>query len=364
MSVAEHELVDQFTGFGDREPFELPKANEDVKLGRYLFTAANHITPTIARERPHMKAGGLNVLNPCLNQSRDFIRRGRLVPLLINQHMPVPIEEANTENSDYFHVPPDGESLKYAHLQGPLEATGMMSRAAYPGQQIAHILEGSSNVDGAGRRIGIVEIETLKGHEYKLVDIGGGFRTDPDLWKIQKAIFPDYPNVPFALRPFTELIKRAIDTNQGDIRSIAKEAYPACGQFEAWAIRSIEVTHQNMGFLAQKGYSYPYEDIDLLILEQLEMERRDEHFKRLAQQAESKPQPQLDPQSLVAMMRETGKENREMFMEALSVLKQEWELDRQTRPDENTMKEKPLHWKTREKIEREAAANSESQAGE
>lgn len=333
MSVAERIITDRFTGFEDREPFELPKANEDVKLPRYLFTAANHITPRVARERPHMKAGGLNVFNPCLNQSRDFIRRGRFVPLLTNQHMPVPIEEANTENSDYFHVPLEGESLR--GLTGPLEAGGMMSRAAYPGQQIAHILEGSPNVDGNGQRIGIVEIETLKGHVYKLTDIGNGFRTDKELWKIQRAIFPDYPDIPFALRPFTELVKRAIDENTGDIRSIAQEAHGSCVQVEAWMIRSIEITHQNMGFLAQKGYSYPYEDIDLLIIEQLEIDRRDEHFKRTAQAIAAQPQA-LDSQSLIAMMRQAGKEDREAFQTMLlEVIK---ELKNEPAIDENTMK--------------------------
>lgn len=284
MSVAEREI---FEGFDDRAPFEIPKANEDIKLPRYLFTAANHITHRIARERPHMKAGGLNVYNPCLTMSRDFIRRGRIVPLLISQHVPFPVEDANMENSDYFTVPLDGESLRAG---GPFEVSGMVSKAAFPGQQIQHILEGSSNVDfGNGQRVGIVELETLKGHEYKLEPLGN-FRTDPELWKIQKEIFPDYPDLPFALRPFTELIRNAIDRNSGDIRSIAEEMLPSCQMFEAWGIRHIENVHQNMAQAAVKGYSSPYQDVDLLVLEQLEMHREDEHYKRTAQQVQIQAQ--------------------------------------------------------------------------
>lgn len=332
MSVAEQEITDRFEGFDDRPPFEIPKANEDIKLPRYLFTAANHITHKIARDRPHMKAGGLNVYNPCLTMSRDFIRRGRIVPLLISQHVPFPVEDANMENSDYFVVPLDGESLR---IGGPFEVSGMVSKAAYPGQQIRHILEGSPNVDlGNGQRIGIVEIETLKGHEYKLENLGG-FRTDPELWAIQKEIFPDYPNLPFALRPFTELIRSAIDRSTGDIRSVAEEMYPSCQMVESWAVRHIEQVHQNMAQAAVKGYSSPYEDIDLVVLDQLEMHREDEHYKRMAQQQTQAP---VDAASILNAVRAGSKEDREAFQTMLlEVIK---ELKNPV-IDENAMKAEP-----------------------
>lgn len=334
MSVQEQEITEQFAGFDDRAPFEIPKANEDIKLPRYLFTAANHITARIARDRPHMKAGGLNVYNPCLNMSRDFIRRGRITPLLISQHVPFPIEDANTESSDYFAIPLEGESLR---MGGPFEVSGMVSKAAYPGQQIQHILEGSPNVDfGNGQRVGIVEISTLRGHEYKLENLGN-FRTDPELWKIQKAIFPDYPELPFALRPFTELIRTAIDQNRGDIRSVAEEMYPSCQMFEGWAERHIENAHQNMGQAAVKGYSSPYEDIDLLILQQLEVNRKDEHYKRMAQQQTQAP---IDAASILNAVRAGSKEDREAFQTMLlEVIK---ELKSSPVIDENTMKAEPL----------------------
>jgi hypothetical protein len=352
MSVAEREITDQFAGLGDRELFVPPQANEDIKLSCYLFTAANLITPNVARERPHMRAGGLNVFNPCLSHRMDFIRRGGIVPLLINQHTPIPIELANTDDSSYFHVQLSGESLR--GLSGPFEVGGMMSRLAYPGQQIAHILEGSPNVDGGGRRIGIVEITSLKGHEYKLERLDNGVLTDKELWDIQRAIFPDYPNVPILLSEFTDLIKIAIDKNRGIVRSVAEEALPSCIQFEGWAIRSIEQVHQNMAQAAVKGYAAPYEEVDLVILEQLGMHREDEHFKRSAQQAAQTP-AQLDPASLIALVREAGAQDREMFMEGMSRLIQEWKSESKSLVDGETMKEKPLHWKTREKLEREAS---------
>lgn len=325
MSAQEIEITEQFEGFGDRAPFQPPTSNEDIKLSRFLFTAANLITPDVARDRPHMRSGGLNVYNPCLNQTKDFIRRGRITPLLVSQHTPIPIEDAPPGDTSYFNVPLDGDSLRSAGSF--YEQGGMMSRLAYPGQQIMHILEGSPNGLGAGggHRIGIVEIPTLKGHEYKLESIGGGVLTDKELWKIQKAIFPDYPDLPFALRPFTELVKAAIDGNTGDIRSIAEEMYPSCVQFDGWAVRHIEKTHQDMGQAAVKGYASPYEQIDIIILDQLEMRRQDEHFKRSAQQAQQ-AQP-VDAAAILNAVRQGSKEDREAFqtmlMEVIKELKNE-----------------------------------------
>lgn len=93
------------------ELFQLPKVNEDIKQDRYLFTAINMITPAIVRDRPYMKDGGLNVHNPCLRHTGDFVRRGRVVPLLTNTHTPIPVEEANTENSSaYFEISAGGDA--------------------------------------------------------------------------------------------------------------------------------------------------------------------------------------------------------------------------------------------------------------
>lgn len=293
MSTAEATIPGEFQ-FIEREMFIPPQSSEDIRLPRYLFTAANMITASFARDRPHMKSGGLNVYNPCLVQSMDFIRRGRLTPLLIGQHTPVPAEEAPDNDTTYYNVEPEGESKR--GLAGPLESVGMKSRLAYPGQQIQHIMEGSPNIDlASGRRIGIVEISTLKGHEYRLVDFGD-FRADKELWGIQKAIFPNYPKLPVLISEFTDLIKRAIDNNTGDLRRIAEEELPSCYEWEGWMLRAIEKTHQDMAQAAVKGYAAPYEELDLVILEQLGMRREDEHFKRSAQQA-AQQQPQQAPMS-------------------------------------------------------------------
>lgn len=332
MSTAEIELNDKFAGFGDRELFVPPQRDEDIKLSRFLFTAADLIPPDVKRERPHMKRGGLNVYNVCLTHVRDFIQRGRIVPLLINQHMPVTVEEKPENDTSWFEVVETPEIGRPANLESQFRASGMVSKLAYPGQQIVHILEGPANIDASGRRIGIVEIGTLKGHEYKLVRVEEGYKADRELLKIQQAVFPDYPNLPRTLRPFTQQVLTAIDSNRGDIRSIAEEMYPSCTQYEAWALRWVDIVHQSMDQAATKGYAAPYEPIDLLVLDQLEMARQDGHFQRQAQIAASQPAPApaLDKEGLAAIMRE----NREMFVEAMQMVKQEWELDRQTRPDE------------------------------
>lgn len=284
MSVAEKELIKPNGGIPFTEDagelFQLPKVNEDIKQDRYLGTAINMITPDIVRDRPHMKDGGLNVHNPCLRHTGDFVRRGRIVPLLTNTHTPIPVEEVNTENSAYFEIPAGGDTTFRG--EGPLATEGgYVGYPAYPGQQINHILEGSV-IGGIQRLLG--EISTLKGHKYTLKDMGG-FLSDPDLWKIQLAIFPNYPEVPVLLSEFTRQIQIAFDSNTGDIRGVAQDWLPICQQCDVWAVRHIESVHQNMAQAATKGYAHPYDQVDLLILEQLGMRREDEHFKRTAQQA-------------------------------------------------------------------------------
>lgn len=375
MSAQETEITERFEGFGDRAPFQPPTANEDIKLNRFLFTAATLITPDIARDRPHMKAGGLNVYNPCLNQTKDFIRRGRITPLVMSQHVPIPIEDAPPNDSTYFNVPLEGDSLRGG--TSPFEAGGMMSRLAYPGQQITHILEGSSNGLGAGggHRLGIVEIGTLKGHEYKLENMGNGVLTDKELWKIQKAIFPEYPNLPRTLRAFTELVQTAFDNNEGDLRSIAQEMLLSCVQFEGWAIRHIEQTHQNMAQAAVKGYAAPYEQIDLVVLDQLEMRREDEHYKRSAQQA---AQP-VDAASILSAVRQGSAEDRAAFQTMLLEVIKELRTEPTPAVNEETMKAAPIaeldltgerppriHWKTWQKLQQDAGleSNSESKPSE
>lgn len=394
MSLAEREIPMMAPDvFGDREPFQLPQANDDIKAPRYVFAALNLIPPQVARERPHMAPGGLNVYNPCLNQSMDFIRRGRITPLLTNQHVPVPIEEANTDNTAYFSIPTAGDSLR---LNSPFESGSYMGYPAYPGQQIVHILEGAPNIDGSGRRVGIVELSTLKGHDYKL-SIVEGFRTDPELWKIQRAIFPDYQNLPEQLAPFTDLIKRAFDSNVGVVRDVAGEMLPSCMQGESWAIWSVEQVHQAMAQASAKGYIHPYEEIDLVILAQLGRERQDEHFKRMAQQNQ-----QIDPIALLNAVRQGSIEDRKAFEETLLMAIRELKGEKAEVPasvDENTMKAAPpvdkeemmkaylhdlaqhgiakvraavangaygdLHHKTRERLEREfEATKAESQPSE
>lgn len=316
------------------EQFVPPRVDEEVKVSRFLFTAANLITPTIARERPHMRFGGLNVFNPCLNQSKDFIRRGRIVPLLLNQHIPIPAEDAQ-EGGGYFEVP-FVDILVGKDVHNPFGDTGgMVSTFAYPGHQIAYILEGSPNIDGAGQRKGIVEITTLKGHDYKLADVGG-FRADQELLKIQAAIFPSYPELPFAIRPFTALVREAIDRNTGVIRAIAEEMLPSCIQWEGWCIRSIEDAHQNMAQAAVKGYSSPYVEMDLLILDQLEMQRQDEHFKRTAQ-IQSAAQA-VDPVALLNAVRQGSAEDRQAFQTMLLEVVKELKNDTVAPVDEQTVK--------------------------
>src|SRR6185369_469835 len=167
-----------------------------------------------------------------------------------------------------------------------------------------HILEGSV-IGGTQRLAG--EISTLKGHKYTLKDMGG-FLSDPDLWKIQLALFPNYPQVPVFLSDFRRQIQIAFDSNTGDIRDVAQDWLAICQQGESWLVRHVEEVHQRMGQAASQGYLFPYDEVDLVLLPQLGIERQDEHYKRTAQQsatANAQQQPRaLTHEEYVSMKNE------------------------------------------------------------
>src|SRR6185369_11429654 len=309
--------------------FELPKVNEDVKRDRYLGTAINMITPALVRDNPHMKDGGLNIFNHCLRHTGHFVKKGRIVPLLTNTHTPVPVEEVNTENSAYFEIPAGGDMTFRG--DGPLTTEGgYVGYPAYPGQQINHILEGSV-IGGTQRLAG--EISTLKGHKYTLKDMGG-FLSDPDLWKIQLALFPNYPQVPVLLSDFRRQIQIAFDSNTGDIRDVAQDWLAICQQGESWLVRHVEEVHQRMGQAASQGYLFPYDEVDLVLLPQLGIEGQDEHYKRTAQ-----------PSATASGQQQRRALTHDAYVSMKNEIIAEWRAAQavaRVQPDQNTMAAAPI----------------------
>lgn len=280
--------------------FEPPQINQDNSRPRYLTSLGSFITPEVAKQRPWTRGGGIEIANPCLRYVRHFLRRGRITPLLRDTHdfLPYDYVKKTTDidplSAGYFAQqipvgyepprlpPPNGQGA----LMGGSGGVGgfspygtMVGKLALPGEQIHSILNGDDNVNRTnGNRKGIVEFETLLGHEYRTqpirLDNGAVIDFDPELWKIQQAVFPSYPDLPLTLAEI-ELLLDAAEQTHLSLRPIIDTYRQSLSQFRNYVDIYIQNVHQQMRERGPNGYVRPYTEGDLVLLDQLGMERQD-----------------------------------------------------------------------------------------
>jgi hypothetical protein len=172
----------------------------------------------------------------------------------------------------------------------------MYGKVAVPGEQMDSILNGSANILDRTRR-GVVEITELAGHDYTPQSLGEGIVTDPTIWQIQRAIFPDYPYVLKDGRPTVLLddIEEVLLNAQehASIRSIVDKYLTSLNQFRDYAKGSVDQTHYRMRESAVKsdaGYIWKYTELDFVLMEQLGVARQDREIRNAATKVESDPE--------------------------------------------------------------------------
>jgi hypothetical protein len=273
--------------------FEPPQSNLDNEAPRYLTFVGSLIDPQTAADRPWTKGGGLEVTNPCLRYVKNFLRKGRITPLLKDTHDPRPsdwVKKASEGDGSYFPTPtPPGyvpPMLPPARGTGistnPSPIGNMMGKLAYPGDQIRWILDHHNIMENS--RLGIVELSDLKAQNYvpRTIDMGGGLRVDvdPTIWEIQRAIFPQYPFVPVLLDDIGQLLDDA--TEHTMIRGIVDRFQESFTAFRDYASSTIQNSHAKMREIGSKtqGYIPRYTATDLVLLEQLGMARQDREIQK------------------------------------------------------------------------------------
>jgi hypothetical protein len=221
-----------------------------------------------------------------LNVVRNFIRKGRITPVLKDAHNPINAdvwEKATGRDASYFQQPmPAGYVLPTNEYGNPSKVTPMMRKVAFPGDQINSIVNGPHNVRDRSRW-GIVELKTLKGQTYTPEDLGNGVITDKAIWQIQKTIFPTWPVLPVLLDDLERLLDAA--TEHRYLKPIVDEYYASLNQFRDRARATVEQTHYTMRESAAKsptGYIPRYVDLDFVLLEQLGMARQDINIRQSA----------------------------------------------------------------------------------
>lgn len=339
MSAQEREISEGYPT--DGRLFQTPQINLDNEKPRYITMLGSLITREEIRERPRLKGGGITISNPCLRYVKNFIRKGRITPLLKDTHNYVPrdiVNIANQGDTSYFDQPiPQG--YQPPTMSAPLGPQSvLMGKVALPGQQIESILRGPENVHGNVPR-GVVEIQALKGQDYRPQDVGDGLYVDPEIWKLQKAIFPTYPVLPTLVDEVEAILKAAWNTSTG-LRDIIEPFQVSLAQFRQFATATVEQSHMTMREVASKtsGYIPQYTSLDLILLEQLGMAQRDSEFRQMAQA--NKGGTQIgEIKELFSMFLEANREERQ---ELIKAMEKRATSETFMPPDENTMAAAPI----------------------
>jgi spermidine/putrescine-binding protein len=276
----------------DGAPFEIPQKSRDNEAPRFVTVLGSTVEPETAIERAHTKWGGIEVSNPCLNVVKNFIRKGRLTPVLVDKYAWMNVEmwqKSTGSDASYFDRPiPAGYQAPMNEFGRPSLIPPMKAKLAYPGDQIHSIINGSANIFKRTRR-GVVELKSLAGMTYNPIRLENGVVTDPELWRIQTAIFPKYPTLPILLDEIEELLEDAkVHTS---LRATVDEMLQSLTQFRDYATGTVEQTEYTMreiGGKSEAGYIPRYTGLDFVLIEQLGRKRQDREIRK-----ETADQPDL-----------------------------------------------------------------------
>lgn len=276
--------------------FEPPVTDTNRSQPCFLTFVGSLITHRIANDRPWTKGGGIEVANPCLRYVKNFLRKGRITPLLKDTHDFIPydvakkIVDGDPLQNGYFaqtmppgYVPPTLPPPRGNGFGSNPSPTGnLVGRIAYPGDQLNWILSGPANIFESLPR-GIVHLRSLQGHDYKPRELEGGIYVDPVIWEIQRAIFPTYPILPTLLDDLDRLLDEA--EQHTVIRSTVDEYRESLRQFRDYASTTIQNSHAKMREIASttRGYIPKYTSTDLVLLEQLGLARQDREVAKAVQ---------------------------------------------------------------------------------
>lgn len=285
----------------DGRIFEPPQQNLDNRRPRYVTFLGSLVDADIIRSRPWTKGGGIEITNPCLRYVKNFLRKGRITPVLLDKHdyqnydVVKKALDVDPLSAGYFgqsipqgYTPPmlpPASGMNHhgfggvLHVGGPSPFGSLIAKAAFPGEQIHAIIMGDENVTQTNIMRGVVELETLLGHEYRPEQIGEAY-VDPTIWDVQRTIFPDYPTLPVLLDDIERLLDAA--TVHSQLRSITDEMMESLIQFRDYASATIQQVHQSMKEIGGGAgkYFFRYTTMDLVLLEQLGMAREDREIRQ------------------------------------------------------------------------------------
>jgi len=303
----------------DQAPPQQPDTSVSRQANRFLFVALDLLTPARKRSSKRFKYGGHEVISECLGHTWGFVQKGRFTPLTMGGEAMAQEDVPDGREGEWFPLSqaPKTEIPGQLIMQGSDLPTGAI--AAYPGDHLSAIKNGSSSsIDG--RKIGLVEIEALRGHTYKIQQLAPGLRVDPDIWQIQRYFFPDFPSIPVRLAEFRALLQHGWDrTTDSVLRSIAEDGMTSCEIGSLWATETLDAKErlivQSRG---HQGYAYVYDELDESLMLQMGREKSEQGMAKMATQfAEIAQSGKADMVTLAQAITAGNREFAELLLKGL-----------------------------------------------
>ncbi len=258
---------------------------QNIEQTRFVFFPGNVIAEDRSRELMELeryRIGGIEVDSPTLCAVpgwENFVARCRITPVLtygdpLPRQLMAEGERAVVLDRAPAPALPDtatayisGGSVAAPVINGVQVCVGVR---AYPGEHIPFITE-----QGFQSRRGVYELASL-------------FRVKME-WEefaasgIQEEFFPNLHALPKTLREVEATIQSVQARKHGLEREIAGEMLQSCGIFRLWATQHLDKIDQAVqAGRNDAGFAHTYSSLDLVLLEQLERERVDQHLRNQA----------------------------------------------------------------------------------
>lgn len=240
---------------------------EGTEATRYVFLALDVLDPERRDQMERLRRGGEEVNSHCLRRTPNFVPRCFITPVeQWVEHMPlhaVPEGTRSVEVKDPTLEPAvmtSSEAMRMMTRGRPLRAI-----RTYPGDEM-------SDITGVYQKVGIVELEALKGTEW---DEGIAQR-------LQEEFFPSNWILPVSLRGIEEQIASRREVHP----LVADDMTRGCGQSRRWAQARLQAEHVLLDTRVKHEWTYTYSPIARSLLAQLELTPRDQGFETLMAQGQ------------------------------------------------------------------------------
>lgn len=246
----------------------IDRQGEGIEATRHVFLGMDVLDPE-RREVEHLRRGGEEVSSHCLRRTPNFVPRCFITPVemwvehMALERVPDGVRSVEIKDSS-LELPTGGDSRTVIHNM--LRGKPLRSIRTYPGEELSDII-------GTYQKVGIVELEALKGVEWE----------SGEAQRLQNEFFPANWPLPVALRLVEERIRDAYNAHP----KVAEDMLRGCAQSRRWAQARLQAEHVLLDTRTRHEWTYTYSPIARSLLAQLEMTPRDQGWETMMAQSQA-----------------------------------------------------------------------------